>query len=141
VPTILSPATTPRSVELISNERWCYREDWLISVRVARVISDFRREEGRCGLLGYYAVSSGNLFLTFRDKPNGPSSSPETLVRNYPTRCAITQNNAVPMFLEFSRFESVRKLLNVRRFCTNTGVAENIYRSQHLTWSREAPTV
>ena len=39
------------------------------------MISGFRREVAeKCALLGYYAVSSGNLLPTFRDNLSVPSS-------------------------------------------------------------------
>ena len=39
------------------------------------VISDFRREvEDNCALLDYYAATSGNSLLTFRDNISVPSS-------------------------------------------------------------------
>jgi hypothetical protein len=56
------------------------------------MISRFRREvDENCALLGYYAESSGNSLPTFHDNLSvpssrvklGPTSCPETSVRNY----------------------------------------------------------
>jgi len=58
------------------------------------LISGFlRKVDQNCALLGYYAASSGNFLLTFRDnlsvassevknKKKGPLGCPETSVRN-----------------------------------------------------------
>jgi hypothetical protein len=53
--------------------------DEMVKTSVICVISGFRREvDENCALLGYYAASSGNFLLKFRDNVSVPSSEVKT---------------------------------------------------------------
>jgi len=84
------------TIELIYVCQVVIRSATIIATRSTHVyrsvISGLRCEfDEKCGLLGHYAASGGNLFLTFRENLSLPSS------KTCPCRCEITQNSAVLM--------------------------------------------